>query len=164
MIKPILLLAPQTQRERETIIAKLRKKNYQLLSTNASLAHVNDRFPVNQWPFLAVDTEAGRIEVYRLPPSSYNIAINPDQIDALPKSSNMNESRPNIAQPKEEVRGVALPAPAQFSIKYKREDGKINKYTISNPISANNQTITCYCFGKGIRSFQKKRILSISQI
>jgi hypothetical protein len=54
----------------------------------------------------------------------------------------------------------ALPV-AKYSIKYKKENGQISEYTISQPIEKDDSKITAYAFGKGIRSFKVERILAL---
>jgi hypothetical protein len=61
-----------------------------------------------------------------------------------------------------------LPAPvfpkaAKYTIRYQRGDGRVNNYTVSNPISETPEIVTCYAFERGIRSFKRNRVLSITK-
>ena len=59
---------------------------------------------------------------------------------------------------------IVFPKPSKYSIVYKTLDGKVDTYQISNPLSADNDKITAYAFGKGIRSFKKANISAFEKI
>lgn len=57
-----------------------------------------------------------------------------------------------------------FPPPSKYSITYRTEKGEIKDYEISNPIGANNASITAYAFKRGIRTFKKDRITRCDKV
>lgn len=68
--------------------------------------------------------------------------------------SDLKQSRPS----------PAFPEAAKYKVSYTKADGKVGDYTVSNPIEANSDNITCYAFGRGVRTFKKARVQSFSKI
>jgi hypothetical protein len=59
---------------------------------------------------------------------------------------------------------LLVPPAAKFELQYRKKDGSIKTYTVSNPIEIDEQKITTYSFKRGIRSFRKDQIISFEQI
>lgn len=62
------------------------------------------------------------------------------------------------------IKPVVFPAPAKYSLKYRKSGGEIEDYVISNPIEDDDVVITCYSYGKGIRSFIKTQIIALEKV
>lgn len=59
---------------------------------------------------------------------------------------------------------VVFPDAAKYKITYRKSNGEHKEYTISNPIEADQFKMTCYAFGKGVRSFIKANVISLEKI
>jgi len=70
----------------------------------------------------------------------------------------------NICQGGESVPFFILPTPRKYHLVYRNKRGQQNEYTISNPIEFNENALTAYAFGRGIRSFIPMRIVSIKPL
>lgn len=58
---------------------------------------------------------------------------------------------------------MTFPEPAKYALEYRRSDGQIRSYTVSNPIEADDEKITCYAYGRGVRSFLKAQVISFNK-
>jgi hypothetical protein len=62
------------------------------------------------------------------------------------------------------VATVVFPNAAKYKIDYLKSDGTVKEYIISNPIDADATKITCYAYGRGVRSFIKSNVISLEKV
>jgi len=56
-----------------------------------------------------------------------------------------------------------LPEAKTFYLKYRKTNGQIHSYRISNPIEQNDEKFTTYAFGHGVRSFIIDRVVALEE-
>ena len=150
---------------RAGIIRKLMTKGYSLYG-KYTVSDYFQKWPANAWPVVCVrfDGEfANKPTIDLMPHIKYAmqrrgaVQVSPRQISSIPDTTQAVEPQPQHIPP-------AFPSAAKYSITYMKADGSIGNYTISNPIEANNDVITAYAFGRGIRTFKKARVRSFSKV
>jgi len=148
---------------RAGIIRKLMAKGYRLFN-GVDVSFVFNHFPAERWRIVLArqDTPEPEIDLTYtetgIPLSFTRITLS--QLNALP---NLNKSNVND-KADEEMEPVVFPEAAKYSIDYVKADGKVGKYTISNPIESNKDSITAYAFGRGVRTFKMDRVRSFSRV
>jgi hypothetical protein len=144
---------------RAGVIRALMRKGYVLFDGKT----VSDYFrmwPAEQWPVVFTrDDEAGRPPYIDLL-QGYEEGLRANMVRFSP---NKAHTVPNIV-PMIVTASVVLPAPAKYDVTYVTNDGRTGKYTVSNPIEANKDSITVYTFGRGIRTFKKSQIRRFAKV
>lgn len=64
---------------------------------------------------------------------------------------------------------MAFAPAAKYRVTYEKANGKVKRYTISNPVDENSITVTCYAFKSatvtpGLKTFNKARIRSFLKL
>lgn len=91
-------------------------------------------------------------------PRADNVTHNTAHIEQEPPISNKAANKPSGFNP-----SFVLPPASKYNITYTKKDGSVEQYTISNPLEVNEVNFTAYAFGKGVRSFNKDRVLSFAK-
>ncbi len=58
---------------------------------------------------------------------------------------------------------LVFPPAAKYEVTYTKANGETNKYLISNPIEEDADSFTAYVFGRGVRTFIKRRVSSFNK-
>jgi len=142
---------------RAGIIRKLLAKGYSLPEPY-TVSDYFSKWPAQYWPVVIVrfDGEFRNKPTIDLMPSAYGIPsgsvqVSPNEISAIPQITSPDKS-------------LVFPPAAKYNITYTKADGTMGNYMISNPIEANNDSITAYAFGRGVRTFVKSRVRSFSRV
>jgi GH24 family phage-related lysozyme (muramidase) len=56
---------------------------------------------------------------------------------------------------------VRLPSPRTFKLRYRKANGEVKSYVISNPIAMTEDSFTSYAFNAGIKTFKNSRVMSL---
>lgn len=59
---------------------------------------------------------------------------------------------------------LKLPKARQYSMLYRKKCGETQAYSVSNPIEQDEETITVYAIGRGIRTFRVENILEMREL
>lgn len=61
-------------------------------------------------------------------------------------------------------KAIVFPKPAKYTMTYKKSNGEVENYTISNPIEETGSDFTAYAFNRGVRTFKKAGVLSFEKV
>jgi hypothetical protein len=148
---------------RAGIIRQLMDKGYGLFG-NLTVSDYFTRWPACVWPVVQVDDKYGYIDLRQGIPEV-------ELPDLVLVSSKKIYSIPNfklripVTSRKEKLEIIPVfPPSAKYGFSYRTVDGRNGYYTISNPISSNQDSITTYAFGHGIRTFKKSKIRGFCRV
>lgn len=139
---------------RAGVIRKLLAKGYRL-SYNWTVSDYFTKWPASRWPLVVAQAD-GYINLLpvNISPDHTWIRFSPVTLKEVGRwsPSSLPSSTP------------VFPDASKYRLDYTKADGTVANYTISNPIEANQESITAYAFGRGVRTFKKAQVRSFSKI
>ena len=151
-------IVSRTPHTRRAIVEALVDKGYQLMDGWDIERYANciKRYPIILVRTLSYGTTTGIID---LAPFTSTLGKRVRSVNQIP-----DHGKIVVVNFKSQFKKVVLPKAAKYSLVYQKKDGGVEVYTISNPIEADANKFTCYCFGKGVKSFLKSNVRGLNKL
>lgn len=163
---------------RNLVMRKMVEKGYEQPSGH-KVSELNKRWPAKDFPVVFCFNDSPilggpGIDLVPEPSESYERAYNIKAelvslkgIDSIPRAD--EPELPPAPKPVAKANKLGFtpafvfPPAAKYSITYAKRDGTVKKYTISNPLEIGDTNFTAYAYGRGVRSFNKDRVLTFEK-
>lgn len=147
----------KSESERELVLRTFLNLGLPLTPSYDTVERLLRENPLGDWPAVGIAVENEEMFVTLWSGASYPRSLTfPLALQEITTAAMEKASPPKPA--------LVFPNPAKYSLIYKTKDGVVKDYTISNPIEADANKLTAYSFSRGVRSFEKKRILKFEKI
>ena len=151
--------------ERTALINSLTLRGYKLW---CNILELNNRTYANSLTICAqIEDKVASIHTASLGYSNPDnlLEMSVKEVELVPYLPGHTEpSKPTCFNGPKPVSAPVLPESSKYTLVYQQGDGKVEAYTVSNPIESNSDLITCYAFSKGVRSFKRGRIVSFEKV